>query len=82
MILRNPKSRFKLNIKRKDRVLEIGGGHNPHPKAHVVVDKFVDENTHRGGDLKLLPGQTFIQANGENLPFKDNEFDFVILAKQ
>ena len=78
MKLRNPKSRFDLNIKKTDRVLEIGGGHNPHPRADVVVDKHTDDNTHRDGSLKILHHQTFIEADGENLPFGDNEFDYVI----
>jgi len=78
MKINTPSSRFKLSIKKKDRVLEVGGGHNPHPRSNVVVDKFTDDNTHRAGDLKVLKNQQFLQADGENLPFKDNEFDYVI----
>lgn len=74
----NPVSRYKLKIGRKDRVLEVGGGHNPHPRSNVVVDKFVDSNYHRHSDLKVLKNQEFIQADGENLPFQDKEFDYVI----
>ncbi|MBC7902424.1 MAG: class I SAM-dependent methyltransferase, partial [Gemmatimonadaceae bacterium] len=78
MKIRNPKSRFQLDIKRGDRVLEVGGGHNPHPRSNVVVDKFTDTNYHRSGDIKVLRNQQFLQADGENLPFKDKEFDYVI----
>jgi ubiquinone/menaquinone biosynthesis C-methylase UbiE len=78
MKIRSPKSRFDLNINRKSRVLEVGGGHNPHPRSNVVVDKFIDSNYHRKTDIKVLKNQEFLQADGENLPFKDNEFDFVI----
>ena len=78
MKLRNPKSRFDISVKRKDRVLEVGGGHDPHPRSNVVVDKYADDNTHRCGDLKVLKNQQFIAADGENLPFKDKEFDYVI----
>ncbi|MVT08100.1 class I SAM-dependent methyltransferase [Chitinophaga tropicalis] len=78
MKLRNPHSRFDLNIKRTDRVLEVGGGHNPHPRANVVVDKYVDDNTHRSGDIKVFKNQTFLNADGEHLPFADKEFDYVI----
>jgi len=78
MKLRNPKSRHHINIPRGGRVLEVGGGHDPHPKAHMVVDKFVDTNYHRSGDIKTLKHQEFMQADGENLPFEDNEFDYVI----
>lgn len=60
--------------------MEVGGGHRPHPRANVVVDKFTDSNFHRSGDLKVLKNQTFLEADGENLPFKDKEFDYVICS--
>ena len=80
MKTRNPRSRQDLHIKKTDRVLEVGGGHRPHPRANVVVDKFTDSNFHRSGDLKVLKNQTFLEADGENLPFKDKEFDYVICS--
>ncbi len=81
MKLRNPKHRFDLNIKRGDKVLEVGGGHNPHYMANVVCDKFVDSNYHRSGDIKVLKNQKFLQADGEKLPFEDKEFDYVICCQ-
>ena len=78
MKIGSPKSRHHLKIKKQWRVLEIGGGHNPHPRADVIVDKYVEDNSHRGGDLKVLGHQTFVQADAENLPFEDDEFDYVI----
>ena len=74
----NPKSRFNLKIRKKDSVLEVGGGHNPHPRSNVIVDKFVDSNYHRHTDIKVLKHQKFIQEDGESLSFEDNEFDYVI----
>jgi SAM-dependent methyltransferase len=78
MKIRNPKSRFHLNIKRSDNVLDVGGGHNPHPRANTVVDKYTESNYHRSGDIKVRKNQQFINADGEKLPFKDKEFDYVI----
>jgi SAM-dependent methyltransferase len=78
MKIRTPKTMEDLLIKKKHSVLEVGGGNHPDKRAHVVVDKYVDDNTHRSGDLKVLKNQKFIQADGEHLPFKDNEFDYVI----
>ena len=75
---RNPKSRNHLNIRKSDHVLEVGGGHNPHPRANVVVDKYVESNYHRQSNLKVLKHQQFIEADGENLPFKTKEFDYAI----
>lgn len=78
MKISNPISRFHLPIKRRDHVLEVGCGHDPNKRANVVCDKFVDINTHRSGDLKILPHQKFYQADGEDLPFEDNQFDYAI----
>jgi len=78
MKISTPKSRFDLSINKNDYVLEVGGGHNPHKRSNVVVDKFTDDNTHRAADLKVLKNQKFLQADGESLPFKDKEFNYVI----
>jgi len=78
MKIRNPKTRYHLNVKRSDKVLEVGGGHNPHKRSNTIVDKFTDSNYHRSGDIKVGKKQKFLQADGENLPFVDNAFDYVI----
>ncbi len=78
MKINKPASRYDLKIKKSWKVLDIGGGHNPHPRANVVVDKFVDSNNHRGRDLRVLSNQEFVHADGENLPFEDKSFDYVI----
>lgn len=78
MKIANPKSRNELQISKKDHVLEVGGGHNPHSRSNIVVDKFVDSNYHRQTDIKVMEHQRFMEADGENLPFKAKEFDYVI----
>lgn len=75
---RTPYDRNNLHIKKRDRVLEVGPGHSPSFRSNVIVEKFIDTNYHRCGDVKIYSHQTFINADGENLPFKDKEFDYVI----
>lgn len=81
MKLSNPINRNDISLKKNDRVLEVGGGHNPDSRSNVVVDKYVDSNYHRSGDIKVYKNQEFICADGENLPFDDKSFDFVICCQ-
>ncbi|MBX2916017.1 MAG: class I SAM-dependent methyltransferase [Cyclobacteriaceae bacterium] len=78
MKIGNPNSRNKLSIPRSAYVLDVGSGHNPHPRANVIADKFIDTNYHRADNIKILNNQKFVEADGQALPFKDKEFDYVI----
>jgi len=78
MKTRTPYDRNDLKIRRRDKVVEIGSGHNPMYRSDVIVEKYINDNSHRCGDIKIYPHQTFINADGENLPFKDQEFDYAI----
>lgn len=75
---RSPYDRNDLKIAKNDRVLEVGPGHNPAFRSNVIVEKFIDTNAHRCGDVKIYSHQTFVNADGETLPFGNREFDYVI----
>jgi len=81
MKIRTPLDRDDLKIRKKEKVLEVGSGHNPCFRSNVIVEKFIDSNYHRSGNVKLYPHQSFVNADGENLPFKDKEFDYVICSQ-
>lgn len=78
MKVRTPYDRDDLNIRKLDKVLEVGLGHNPSFRSNVIAEKFIDTNYHRCGDVKIFRHQSFVNADGENLPFNDKEFDYVI----
>ena len=78
MKIRTPYSRDDLHIRRSDYVLEVGPGHNPTYRANVICEKFLHDNSHRCGDVKVYAHQKLVNADGEHLPFKDKEFDYVI----
>ena len=69
------------NIKKDDLVLDVGSGDKPHWRADVIVDKFPDDNRQRiSGKILIDKRKIFINADVENLPFKDKSFDFVFCS--
>lgn len=66
----------KMNISKTDYVLEIGSGDNPHPRANVLVDKYLNGDIERGGNIVI--DRPLIVADMENLPIQDKAFDYVI----
>ncbi len=60
----------------KGLILEIGGGHNPDFRSDVVVDKYLYDNTQRGGVIRV--DRPTIVADGEHLPFRDGAFEYSI----
>ncbi len=64
-----------LGIQADDRVIDVGGGANPLPQAQVVVDYNPFSSHDRDGHTAKLDAR-WLAADIENLPFKDNSFDF------
>jgi uncharacterized protein YbaR (Trm112 family) len=61
-----------------DLVLDVGSGHNPNPRSDVLCDRYVDDDTERGGAIRV--DRPLIVGDGHNLPFKDKAFDYVIAS--
>lgn len=59
-------------------VLDVGGGDKPHPRADVVVDKYVVDNFEREVDLAFT--KPLVVADGEELPFADGAFAYLIAS--
>lgn len=70
-------------IKDNDRVLEIGPGGQPHPRADVYLELAASEpelKAQRGHvDKPALNGKV-VYYEGRRFPFKDQEFDYVICS--
>ena len=61
--------------------MDIGSGHNPHPRANVLLDKHLKDNTERSGKpLKMDKGKDFIEGDAESMPFENKEFDYIIAS--
>jgi hypothetical protein len=72
----------RLGLDAAARILDVGGGGRPFPRAAVVVDRDLDAGSrHRDGvGVPRAAGgrQLLVQADIQALPFADKSFDFVI----
>jgi uncharacterized protein YbaR (Trm112 family) len=59
-------------------VLEVGGGQSPHPRADVVVDKYVADSLERSGEEELDFSKPLVVADGHRLPFADRSISYSI----
>jgi hypothetical protein len=57
-------------------VLDRGEGQSPHPRADVVVDKYVFDDFERAGSFDL--SKPLVVAYGHRLPFADRTFTYAI----
>ena len=71
----------KIEIKDDWLVLDIGSGHNPHPRANVLADRYLEENIDRSGKpIRVDRKRPFIICDAQYLPFKSKVFDYVIAS--
>lgn len=71
------------SIKTEHRVLEIGPGVAPHPRADIYLDKSFSEEEafkQRGWMPQISLDKEVVYYDGKNFPFKDKEFDYVICS--
>ncbi|MBT3721756.1 MAG: class I SAM-dependent methyltransferase [Gammaproteobacteria bacterium] len=59
-------------------VLEVGSGGNPYPRSNVLLDAY--KETRERHWEPLVSDRPTVLSFGENLPFKDKVFDYVIAA--
>lgn len=63
------------------RVLDVGSGHNPHPRADVLMDRFLLDNDERSGQPAACDnGRALIVGDACAMPFRDGAFDFAICS--
>lgn len=64
---------------RRFRTLEIGSGNAPDPRADVLVDRFLWDDTERARNEPIRwDGRPLIVADGAALPFAAKSFDLVL----
>lgn len=59
------------------KIVDLGSGGYPFEYANILIDKYIQDNYHRGKELVIPDGKKFIQADAKNLHFRDKEVDFI-----
>ncbi len=59
-------------------VLEVGSGDNPHPRADVLVDRFLQDDAERGGNIVI--DRPIVVADAHDLPFRAGVFAYSICS--
>ena len=66
-------------VSNRFQVLEIGSGNAPSPLAHVLVDRYLDDNEQRSRNEPIRrDGRPLIVADGAALPFSSKCFDLAM----
>ncbi len=72
-----------VSIEDTDKVLEVGPGGTPYPRSDVLLEKIFDEKDareQRGYTEPLNTKKKVIFYEGDNFPFEDKEFDYIICS--
>jgi len=70
--------RFHVPIPSSALVLEVGSGGNPYARSNVLLDAYIE--TRERHYEPLVSDRKTVLGFGENLPFKNKSFDFVIAS--
>ncbi len=72
------------DIKPTDRVLDIGPGASPHPRADVLLElRYADQQEYfkqLGHENPLVTDKEVVYYDGTRFPFPDGSFDYVIAS--
>jgi SAM-dependent methyltransferase len=58
-------------------VLDVGSGHHPHPRADILCDKSLVDDTERE-QASIIVDRPCVLGDAQALPFRANTFDYVI----
>lgn len=61
-------------------VLDVGSGHNPHPRANILVDRYTKDDADRAGKPIKMDEKGFVIGDVQFMPFKDKVFDYAIAS--
>lgn len=73
--------RLYVPVDKNALVLEVGSGGNPYVRSNVLIDSYIEPRERDDVYTKLITDRPTVLGFAENLPFKDNSFDFVIASE-
>jgi hypothetical protein len=73
-------ARTTLRIEAGWRVLDVGSGHNPTPRADVLLEREIEDDLERGGDAVDVTDPRLVVGDAQAMPFEDSSFDFIIAS--
>ncbi len=62
------------------RVLDVGSGQAPHPRADVLLEKYLEDDRHRSGDGVDRSDPRLVIGDAQAMPFADASFDYIIAS--
>ncbi len=65
-----------LHIPANALVLDVGSGHRPHARADILCEKYLNDNTERGGNAVI--DRPLVLGDILSLPFRAGAFDYII----
>lgn len=61
-------------------VLDVGSGNAPYPRADVLAEKFLLDDSNRIGGQPMLFAGPVVVCDAEALPFRNNSFDYAVCS--
>lgn len=62
------------------RVIDIGSGHAPHPRADTLLEKYPDRNAERSGAEMDMADPRLVIGDALSMPFETGAFDYAIAS--
>lgn len=72
-------SRTIIQIQNDWLVLDVGSGHNPHPRANILLDRNIGPHQDRSGRPCRID-KPIVLGDACSLPFKDKSVDYIIAS--
>ncbi len=73
------KRRYPSRLGRNDIVMDIGSGDRPHPRANILLERFVEDCSQRAGPV-VTEGRPLVVGDITALPFLNRSIDYIICS--